>query len=118
MSRDAQQYAEQASRQPPTRYEPVRFPWRFMAGMAAVGIVVVLVGTATYEPSGPAPPDRLIGAGSCVELQPNGDASEVSCSQPHDGVVDVIVAFDAPCPVGTEPHRDQQGLGIACVRVP
>jgi hypothetical protein len=89
-----------------------------MAGMAAAGIAVVLVGAATYQPGSPPPADRLLGSGSCVVLLANGDAAEVNCSEPHDAVVDRIVAFGDVCPFGTEPHRDQQGLGVACTRRP
>jgi hypothetical protein len=39
----------------------------------------------------------------------------VNCRGEGDVVVEVIVAFDATCPTGTEPHRDRLGLGIACV---
>lgn len=98
--------------------EPARFPWRFMLAMAAVGMAFVVFGAVTFQPSEAPPPDRLVGAGSCVVFEPNGDAAEVLCTAPFDGVVESIVAFDGVCPVGLEPHRDKQGLGIACVRLP
>ncbi len=97
---------------------PVRFPWRLMAVMAAVGVAIVLVGAVTFEPGQAPPADRLLTAGSCVVIQPNGDAAEVTCAEPHDAVVVTLVAFDGSCPFGTDPHRDQQGLGLACVRRP
>ena len=55
------------------------FPWRFLAGMAAVGIAFVVLGVITYEPSPPGPPDRLLEPGSCVVIEDNGDAAEVNC---------------------------------------
>lgn len=97
---------------------PVRFPWKFMAGMAAVGIAVVVVGAVTFQQVDPPPADRVLTAGSCVVIETNGDAAEVNCSEPHDAVVEVLVPFDGVCPFGTDPHRDRQGLGVACVRRP
>ena len=95
---------------------PAKVPWRFLAGMVAVGVIVVLIGVFTYEPSEPKPPDNLVEKGSCVVIQDNGDAVEVNCQDSHDGVVDSLISSDEQCPSGLEPHRDQQGLGIACIR--
>jgi hypothetical protein len=50
-----------------------------------------------------------------VAIEPNGDARELNCGGDGDVVVEVVIAFDATCPTGTEPHRDRLGLGIACV---
>ncbi|MGH9135218.1 MAG: J domain-containing protein [Ilumatobacteraceae bacterium] len=94
---------------------PARVPWKLMGAMAAIGIAVVLVGAALREPSPERPPDGVIGPGSCVTIEANNDAREVNCSGDGDLVVEVVVGFDDPCPARTEPHRDQQGLGIACV---
>jgi molecular chaperone DnaJ len=63
------------------------------------------------------PPDNLLTPGSCVVVEPNGDAAEVDCANSHDGVVATIVAFDEACEAGLEPHRDRQGLGTACVKM-
>lgn len=94
------------------------YPWRFVLGLAAFGIAIVIVGVIVYHPSNtPPPPDNILGAQSCVVIEPNGDARETHCSQPHDGVVGQLVPFDAPCPDGTEAHRDRQGMGTACVRL-
>lgn len=95
---------------------PSSFPWRFLAGMAAVGIGIVMLGVFTYEPSEPGPPDNLLEAGSCVVIEDNGDASEVNCTVDHDGVVESMIGADERCPVEFEPHRDRQGLGVVCVR--
>jgi len=94
---------------------PARIPWRLMGAMAAIGIAVVLIGAATRKPDTVRPPDGVLGTGSCVVIEANGDASETNCTGDDDLVVDVIVGFDSTCPAGTEPHRDSQGLGIACV---
>jgi curved DNA-binding protein CbpA len=92
------------------------FPWRFLAGMAVVGIVIVLLGVFTYTPSTPGPPDNVLQAGSCVVIEENGDASEVNCDTDHDGVVESLIGNDERCPTEFEPHRDSQGLGVVCVR--
>jgi molecular chaperone DnaJ len=94
---------------------PARIPWKLMAVMATIGIAVVLIGAAMRQPATEQPPDGVVGPGSCVAIEPNGDAREVNCSGAGDLVVAVVVAFDATCPGGTEPHRDRQGLGIVCV---
>ena len=86
-----------------------------MGAMAAIGIAVVVIGAATRKPDTVRPPDGVLGTGSCVVIETNGDASETNCEGDGDLVVEVVVAFDSTCPAGTEPHRDSQGLGIACV---
>lgn len=100
----------------PTPAAPSSFPWRFLAGLAAVGIGIVLLGVFTYKPSTPGPPDNLLESGSCVVIEDNGDASEVNCDTDHDGVVESLIVADELCPAPLEPHRDRQGLGVVCVR--
>jgi hypothetical protein len=95
---------------------PSNFPWRFLAGLAVVGIAIVLLGVFTYTPSKPGPPDNVLAVGSCVVIQENGDAAEVNCADDHDGVVESLIAIDGSCPDPLEPHHDQQGLGAVCVR--
>jgi molecular chaperone DnaJ len=97
---------------------PARMPWKLMGGMAVLGIAGVLVGAALRDPPKERPPDGLLRPGSCVEVDPSGEASEVNCRGEGDLVVAAVVAFDAACPPGTEPHRDRQGLGLACVVAP
>ncbi len=105
------------ARNPLARYQdPPRFPWRFMGMLAVLGIAVVGLGLALRSPVKPLPVDNVLGPGSCVVLRPNGDAAEVECAAEHDGVVEVLVSVGEPCPPGTEPHRDQQGMGTACIR--
>ena len=94
---------------------PARMPWKLMGGIAAIGIAVVLIGAALNEPAAERPPDGVVGPGSCVAIESNNDAREVNCRGDGDLVVDVVVPFGSVCPNGTEPHRDRQGLGIACV---
>ncbi len=84
--------------------------------MTAVGIVIVLLGVFTYEPSAPGPPDNVLESGSCVVIEDNGDASEVNCDNDHDGVVESMIGADERCPAEFEPHRDRQGLGVVCIR--
>jgi molecular chaperone DnaJ len=110
-------YSPGPAHNPLARYQdPPRFPWKLMAVMASVGIGVVLLGVIIYHPSAPMPPDNLLGQGSCVVVQSNDDAAEVNCTDPHDGVVQVLVSFGGTCPQGSEPHRDRQGMGVACIR--
>ena len=61
--------------------------------------------------------DWRIEVGSCVEIRDNLDAVEVDCNAAHDGVVRLLVPFDTSCPIDTQTHRDQQGLGNVCVDV-
>ncbi|MFT3854329.1 MAG: DnaJ domain-containing protein [Ilumatobacteraceae bacterium] len=102
---------------PLARYQdPPRFPWRLMFVLAGIGTVVVLVGVAISSPPKPRPPDNVLTTGSCVVIQSNGDAAEVDCTAAHDAVVVTLVAFDERCEAGLEPHRDRQGMGIACLK--
>ncbi|CAB4875600.1 unannotated protein [freshwater metagenome] len=97
--------------------QPARFPWRFMLVLAALGIGFVLVNAAFTKPGQPAKPDNLLEAGSCVSIADNGDAIEVECLAPNDGVVETLITFDSVCGQGTESHRDRQGMGQVCVRL-
>ena len=101
----------------PSHLGPARFPWRsvsFVAVLAIIGIVVLAQFTEPGEPRGP---DGIIQIGSCVAIEPNGDAREVSCTDDPtvDLKVEAFVPFSDSCPVGTVAHRDRQGMGIACV---
>lgn len=97
------------------RPAPSGVPWKFLGGLAAAGFAVLLVGYAVTDPPPPAAPDNILRPGDCVTLGAALDATEVSCSGPHDAVVQVLVPFDADCPNATEPYRDRQGMGTACV---
>ncbi len=113
---DDEPVVRRPSYNPLARYQdPPRFPWRLMAVLAALGIGVVMLGVVLHTPAKPVPPDNLLTPGSCVTVQPNGDAAEVNCTAAHDGVVVTLVGFDERCETGLEPHRDRQGLGVACV---
>ncbi len=97
---------------------PARFPWKLAAGMAAVGVAVVITGAALYEPAPPDGPDNVLQPGSCVEVQANNDVLEVTCDGDDDLVVQAIVPFDETCPSGLPAYRDRQGMGMACVAPP
>ena len=97
------------------QFVPARFPWRGMLIVAVIGIGLVLIMDATSSPPAPGRPDQLLQSGSCVRVDDRSEVYEVSCAEPHDGVVRQLVAMDRPCPVGTEPHRDRQGMGRACI---
>jgi molecular chaperone DnaJ len=94
---------------------PAQFPWRAMLAVAATGAVIVLVLHAFSSPSVPGAPDQLLSSGSCVVIGTDLMASEVSCDAPYDAIVRQLIATDRICPTDTEPYRDRQGMGIACV---
>ena len=101
----------------PSHLGPARFPWRsvsFFAVLAIIGIVVLAQFTEPGEPQGP---DGIMRVDSCVTIEPNGDAREVLCT--GDPTVDLrvvaFIPFDGTCPGRTTPHRDRQGMGVACV---
>ena len=95
---------------------PARVPWRFMAIAAVIGSIAVLVSSFFARDPEVERPDGVLRPGSCVVLEPNGDAREVACSGAGDDVVvEMLVPLDGECPTGTVGHRDSQGLGIACV---
>jgi hypothetical protein len=95
---------------------PARYPWKLVIGMFALGAAAVLVMAALAEPSRPAPADNLLEAGSCVVVEPNGDAREVVCDGRDQRVVVALVPTGEACPTGTDAHRDRQGRGTACLR--
>jgi hypothetical protein len=95
---------------------PARYPWKLVALSAVLGAAVVLAATSlTDEP--PAPRiDNVLEPGSCVAIEANEDAREVTCAGAADDlVVDRVVPLDGVCPVGLSAYRDRQGLGYACV---
>ncbi len=100
---------------PPMVFERARFPWRLVLGLIAVGAAGVLVLNAVSQPAGPSGPDGLLSGGSCVVIDATQAAVEVPCSEPHDAVVQQLIGFDMTCPTDTEPFRDRQGMGTACV---
>lgn len=111
-------------RPPPTvaPHPPARFPWRGLAVATALAVVVVVAASLFVEPAPPPPPDGILRPGSCVTIEPNGDAREAACRPTDDAagdiVVEVVVPFGAACPFGTAPHRDHQGQGTACLVFP
>jgi hypothetical protein len=104
----------------PSHLGPARFPWRSVSFFAALAIIGVVVLAQFTEPGEPRGPDGILRVGSCVVIEPNGDAREVLCTD--DPTVDLKVAafvsFSDSCPGGTVAHRDRQGMGIACVADP
>jgi molecular chaperone DnaJ len=100
---------------PQVSFERARFPWRLVLGLIAVGAAGVLVLNAVSQPAGPTGPDGLLSGGSCVVIDATQAAVEVPCTEPHDAVVQQLIGFDMTCPTDTEPFRDRQGMGTACV---
>jgi molecular chaperone DnaJ len=101
--------------QRPLNTSPARFPWRTMSVIALIGVVLVLVVSIFSDPGKEMPPDQLLQSGSCVLIEPDQSVREVSCSDAHDGVVRQLIGFDMTCPGQSQPYRDRQGMGIACV---
>ena len=96
---------------------PARVPWRLMFVTALIGSVVVFVAAAFNDPPSEEEPDGILRAGSCVEIEPNGDAREVACTGDQDVMVDLVLPTGARCPAGAVAHRDRLGLGTACIRI-
>jgi hypothetical protein len=104
----------------PSHLGPARFPWRSVSLFAALAIIGIVVLAQFTEPGEPRGPDGIIQIGSCVVIEPNGDAREVLCTDDPtvDLKVEAFVPFSDSCPGGTVAHRDRQGMGIACVADP
>jgi hypothetical protein len=95
---------------------PARYPWKLVAVSAGIGAAVVLAAAALTNPQSPPRPDNVLEPGSCVAIEANDDAREVTCSgETDDLVVDRVVPLDGVCPAGLSAYRDRQGLGYACV---
>jgi molecular chaperone DnaJ len=95
---------------------PARVPWKLMAVAAVVGSVAVVVGASFDDPPSEEPPDGILRAGSCVEIEANGDAREIACTGGDaDIVVELVLPTGAPCPRDLLAHRDRLGLGTACI---
>ena len=102
----------------PSQIGPARVPWRMLLLCAALGCVGVIVLSQFTEPGAPPGPDGILHVGECVALLPNTDAREVVCRHDDadpDLVVRAFIPFGATCPGLTEPHRDRQGMGVACI---
>jgi molecular chaperone DnaJ len=107
----------------PNHLGPARVPWRMLLFCGTLAVIGVIVLAQFNKPSEPAAPDGILRIGDCVAYEVNGDAREVPCigntrePSPDDLVVVAFVPFDATCPGRTEPHRDRQGMGVACVLI-
>ena len=100
---------------PPTPIVRGHFPKRLVGWILAIGVIGVLLLDVVSGPVVPAKPDGLLQSGSCVVVDANNLAVEVGCEVEHYGVVRQLVGFDMACPSDTEPIRDRQGMGHACV---
>ncbi len=92
-----------------------KMPWKLMIWTAVGGSALVLIGAAFVDPPADEVPDGILRSGSCVQIEPNGDAREIRCTGVDDVVVELLIPIDARCPADTEPHRDRLGLGTACI---
>ena len=103
------------STEPVISYAPARFPWRGLVIASLIGAVLVLIAHAFTSPGVPRPIDQLLSAGSCVNIDSSLSAVEISCTEPHDAVVEQLIAFDRSCPLEMGQFKDRQGMGVACV---
>ncbi len=94
---------------------PARVPWRSLLFFSGLAITAIVVLAQFSKPPGPTPPDGILRNGDCVEIEPNNDAREVACVGEGDLVVRQFISFDRVCSNGWTPHRDRQGMGIACI---
>jgi hypothetical protein len=117
-------YGEAVNAVHPSHLGPARVPWRTLLFCGVLAVIGVVVLAQFNKPGEPAAPDGILRIGDCVALEANGDAREVRCigntAEPSadDLVVVAFIPFDATCPGLTEPHRDRQGMGIACIPLP
>jgi hypothetical protein len=101
------------------RVEPGRSRWPIRLPRIAVLIVLALI--IVFNAYAISPGDRgrdvdgVLRSGSCVRLDLQSLAFEVTCDGPHYGVVERLAPFDARCPDGTEGHPDRGGQGLVCV---
>ncbi len=101
--------------EPVVSYTPARFPWRGMIIATVIAAVLVLISHALTSPSTPRPIDQLLSSGSCVNIDSSLSAVEISCTQPHDAVVEQLIALDRSCPLEMGQFKDRQGMGVVCV---
>ena len=97
---------------------PARVPWRSLMVFGSFAVVGILVLAQFSGVDNEVGPDGILRNGDCVEIQVNGDVREVLCAGELDLVVRAFVPFDGTCPGLTQPHRDRQGMGVACVELP
>ena len=102
----------------PDTLRPARVPWRSLLVFGSVVVVGILVLAQFSGIDDDVGPDGILRNGDCVEIQVNGDAREILCTGELDLVVRAFVPFDGTCPGLSEPHRDRQGMGVACVELP
>jgi len=95
---------------------PARVPWKLMLVAAVLGSALVLFAASFNDPPSQEPPDGILRAGSCVVVEPNGDAREVACTNTDaDVIVELLLPTGATCPATLAAHRDRLGLGTACI---
>jgi molecular chaperone DnaJ len=119
----ADAFAAAAAARHPNHLGPARVPWRMLLFCGTLAVIAVLALAQFNKPGEPAAPDGILRIGDCVAYESNGDAREVRCignseePSPDDLVVVAFVPFGATCPGLTEPHRDRQGMGVACIPI-
>ena len=83
---------------------------------SAIGIVLLGV-VHVHSRRNQGPPDNVLEQGSCVVIEDNGDAVGSELRRRSRRCRRAASIGDGElCPTPLEPHRDQQGLGVVCVR--
>jgi hypothetical protein len=100
----------------------IPLPWALVLG--ALAAIFVFTAYAASRGDGTDAPketprgehvDGVITVSSCIRLNDVARAVEVSCGDPHLGIVKAIVAPAAPCPLRTEGFFDASGQKLVCV---
>ena len=95
---------------------PARIPWRSLLFFSFIAVAGVLVLAQFEKPSGPPVPDNILRTGECVEILPNGQAGEVTCTGNGDLVVRQVTARQSgSCPDGSASTLDRQGMVGVCL---
>ncbi len=95
---------------------PARVPWRGLLFFSAIAIVGIVVLAQFGDSSGPTPPDNILRTGECVEILPNGNATEVTCTGNGDLVVRQVRSREpGVCADGSATINDRQGMVGVCL---
>ncbi len=105
-----------AENDPATRLSrPVAFPWRGIIAASVVGGSAIVALSLFAGPAVDSPPDGVIQAGSCVQINESLLAIEVACDDPAHAVVSQLVPLDARCADGSNGYLDRLGMGRVCL---
>jgi molecular chaperone DnaJ len=87
-------------------------PWVLV--LVVLGVIFVFTAFAVSRHGGGV--DGILHPGSCIDVTTGLVAREVSCSGPHDGIVERLVSPTADCPSDLVPLRDAQSAQKVCAQ--